>query len=188
MRYCWIWIVAFVAVASQVSAAEPEPGRTDGPEGSEYGKGGYPFYRETGEFYLDGYVGSATVDIEFKDNLTPNFSQTDIVYGISAGYQVEDWLGFGLGFGHITEQKINLYSAGVLASYNLEPLNYFLSLDAEIFNPETGSSKFGFAPGVGAEVVLTDYLRAGLRFQHDFIFADDTISINRFTARLQLRF
>ncbi len=187
MLYRWIWLAAFAALTSQVAATEPEPGRTDGPEGSEYGTGGYSFYRETGEFYLDSYVGSASVDIN-NDALNTSTSKTSIMYGLGAGYQLEDWLGFGLGFSHITEQKINLFSAGVLASYDQAPLNWFLSLDAEIYNPTTGSNKFGFVPGIGAEIVLTDYLRAGLRFQRDFIFADEDIDVSRFTARLQFRF
>ena len=41
-----------------------EAGRTDGPEGSEYGKGGYRQWRNGGAYYLEGFVGAAVVDIE----------------------------------------------------------------------------------------------------------------------------
>jgi len=41
---------------------------------------------------------------------------------------------------------------------------------------------------VGAEMILNDHLRVGLGFQHDFIFADETISVNRFTAKVQFDF
>ena len=36
-------------------------------------------------------------------------------------------------------------------------------------------------------MILSDRVRAGLRFQRDFIFADDMIHINRFTAKIQFR-
>jgi hypothetical protein len=71
---------------------------------------------------------------------------------------------------------------------NYEPINAYLSLDAELYSPDSGDSHFGIAPGVGAEVMLTQRLRVGMRFQHDFIFADDNISINRFSANVQFRF
>ena len=71
---------------------------------------------------------------------------------------------------------------------NYDPINAYFSLDAELYSPDAGDSRFGIAPGVGAEVLLSERLRVGLRFQHDFIFADDNISINRFSANVQLRF
>ena len=43
-------------------------------------------------------------------------------------------------------------------------------------------------PGVGAEVVVTEWMQLGLSFQRDFVLADDSIGINRFAARLQFKF
>ena len=54
--------------------------------------------------------------------------------------------------------------------------------------PRVDDTRFGIVPGVGAEVILSDRLRAGLRFQRDFIFADDMIHINRVTAKIQVDF
>ena len=115
-------------------------------------------------------------------------SQTDLVSGLNVGYAMEDWLAFQLGFAQISDQKIRLYSGGVRSAYTTEPFNYFLSLDAELYSPDRGESRFGIVPGAGVEVILHRHLRVGLRFQHDFIFADETIGINRFTAKVQLDF
>ena len=94
-----------------------------------------------------------------------------------------------MGYGYIAgDQKTSIYSAGIRNILRYEPFNWHLGLDAELYSPDVGDSRFGIAPSVGAEVVITEHLRAGLQYQHDFIFADDTISINRFTARLQLKF
>ena len=115
-------------------------------------------------------------------------AETDLVLGLNGGYRVEDWLAFQLGFARILEQNINLYSGGVRSAYVNRPFNYYFSLDAELYSPEGGDTRFGIAPGVGVEVILNDYLRTGLRFQRDFIFADAMIHINRFTAKIQVDF
>ena len=57
----WIWLVLATGLAVGAGADEPEPGRTDGPEGSEYGTGGYRHARTGGDFYVEGFFGSATV-------------------------------------------------------------------------------------------------------------------------------
>ena len=142
---------------------------------------------EGGRFFVESYFGAAGVDTEYADGEFDT-SETDLISGFNAGYMVEDWLAFQLGFGHISDQKINLFSIGMRSSYNLEPFNYYFSLDSELYSPDRGEDKFGIAPGAGAEMVLGDHLRVGLRYQHDFIFADETTGIDRFTARLQLSF
>ena len=158
------------------------PGRTDGPEGSEYGKGGYHYKAQYGRFYTEGFLGAAMVENEGSD------SETDLISGLNVGYMVEEWLAFQLGFARILDQNTNLYAGGVRSAYINRPFNYYFSLDAELYSPEIGDTSFGIAPGVGAEVILSDRLRAGLRFQRDFIFADDMIHINRFTAKIQVDF
>ena len=184
-----IVIIATLVLATG-AFADPEPGRTDGSEGSEYGKGGYWKNAQYGRFYVEGFMGSATVDFEDHKLGSANSSRTDILAGLNAGYIVEDWLGFQLGYGHISDQDVNLYSGGIRSAYDREPFNYYFSLDAELYSPSAGAGedRFGIVPGVGAEVILHKHLRVGLRFQRDFIFADETIKINKFTAKVQVDF
>ena len=186
------WLIALLLVigtGSGVRAGEPESGRTDGSEGSEYGRGGYRHFRTEGRFYVEGLFGAASVVFEPEDGSLPEKTTTDLVSGINGGYLIEDWLGFQLGYSHISgDSPANLFSAGIRNSLNLEPFNYFFTLDAELYSPDGGSDKFGIAPGVGAEMMLHERLQVGLRYQHDFIFSDDAIGINRFTARLQYNF
>ncbi len=185
-KFSVLFTLALMMTASTAMAAEPEPGRTDGPEGSEYGKGGYQSGRAPGRFFVEWRYGAATLESE-DGNVEE--SSTDLVSGLNVGYLLDDHIGLQLGLSHIaSDPSANLYSIGMRNSLGLEPFNYFFMLDAELYSPDGGSSKFGIAPGVGAEMVLNDKLQVGLRFQHDFIFADDTISINRFTARVQFNF
>ncbi len=173
-------------IAAAVPAAAQQA-RTDGPEGSEIGEGGYP-WQQNGQLFVEGMFGAAAVDIEPQGS-DETVSQTDLLSGVSVGYLMEDWLGFQIGYGYIGgDQKTSLYSAGIRNLMNYDPVNAYFSLDAELYSPDGGDSRFGIAPGVGAEVLLTQRLRVGLRYQHDFIFADDNISINRFSANMQFRF
>ena len=107
---------------------------------------------------------------------------------LAASPRVEDWIAVQLGYGFIGDQQTNLFSGGMRSSYDLHPFIYFFSLDAELYSPDGGSAHFGIVPGVGAELALRDNLRVGLRYQRDFVFADDRIDINRFTAKLQFGF
>ena len=183
-----IGLIALLALA--VGAQAATPGRTDGPNGSEYGKGGYHHKAQYGRFYTEGFFGAAMIESEVSD------TETDLISGLNVGYMVEEWLAFQLGFARILDQNINLYAGGVRSAYVNRPFNYYFSLDAELYSPEStarrrakiGDTRFGIVPGVGAEVILSDRLRAGLRFQRDFIFADDMIHINRFTAKIQVDF
>ena len=174
------------ATAPTVALHAAKPGRTDGPEGSEYGKGGYGRFRGEGRFYLEGLIGAATVDVDNENGI--GTSQTDLMAGLTAGYRIEDWLGFQLGYARIAEQNADFISGGIRSSYGADPFSYYAALDAEIYAPEGGSKYFGLAPGIGAEVALTDRLRAGLRFQRDVIFADESIGISRFAATLRFDF
>jgi len=159
-----------------------KPGRTDGPEGSEYGAGGYWHHRESGTFFTEGLFGAAAVDAEHAA------TRTDLISGIDAGYMVEDWLAFLVGYAHIADQSIDLFSLGMRSQYDMDPFNYYFSLGAELYSPDRGDDQFGIIPGVGAEMILTDRARVGLAYQHDFVLADDTINVDRFTVRVQIRF
>ena len=171
------------------ASAGPEPGRTDGEEGSEYGKGGYPYYGRLGQFYAEGFFGAAMVDIDPEDEAEEEVSSTDLMSGLYLGYKIEEWLSFQAGYGRIGgDSAANLFSAGMRNSLDLRPFNYFFSLDAELYSPTGGDVRFGIVPGAGAEMFIGDRVQVGLRYQRDFIFADDDISINRFTARVQVNF
>lgn len=184
----WIAVGWIAACAGAAAAAEPPPGRTDGPEGSEVGKGGYPHYGTPGHLYIEPFFGAAVVDIE-PEGRGDDISQTDLIYGVNVGYLMEEWLGVQVGYGYIAgDQKTSIYSVGMRNILRYDPFNWYMRLDAELYSPDVGKSRFGIAPAVGAEIVISDQLSAGLQYQHDFIFSDDSISINRFTASLRVNF
>ena len=78
-----IALIALLALA--VGAQAATPGRTDGPEGSEYGKGGYHYKAQYGRFYTEGFLGAAMMESEAED------TETNLITGLNAGYMVEEW-------------------------------------------------------------------------------------------------
>ena len=141
-----IALIALLALAVGAQAETPgaqaaTPGRTDGPEGSEYGKGGYHYKAQYGRFYTEGFLGAAMMESEAED------TETNLITGLNAGYMVEEWLAFQVGFARILEQNINLYAGGVRSAYVSRPFNYYFSLDAELYSPEIGDTRFGIVPG-----------------------------------------
>lgn len=177
----WTAAAAATLWAASAFAADPSPGRTDGPEGSEIGKGGYRHARIQGAFSVAPILGAAMVESD-RD------SETDLVYGLNVGWRTEDWLGVHASYALILDQETSLFGVGVRNILEYEPFNYHLSLDAELYAPSEGDTNFGLAPGVGAEVLLNDNLSLGLQYQRDFIFSDESIGINRFTAGMAFRF
>ena len=132
------------------ASAEPEPGRTDGEEGSEYGKGGYPYYGRLGQFYAEGFFGAAMVDIDPENEEEEKISSTDLMSGLYLGYKIEEWLSFQPGTAASGgDSAADLFSAGMRNSLDLRPFNYFFSLDAELYSPSGGDVKFGIVPGAG---------------------------------------
>ena len=197
-------LVALLVLAAGARADSATPGRTDGPEGSEYGKGGYWHKAQYGRFYTEGFLGAAMVErTEVRFDRNSN-EKTDLVLGGHAGYMIEEWLAFQLGFARVLDQGISIYSGGIRSSYVYQPFNYYVSLDAGLYSlPDAGNrfdkTLFGIAPGVGGEVMLSDHLRVALRFQRDFVFGEqegflddigieESIRINRFTAQVQWSF
>jgi hypothetical protein len=169
---------------SAIAMNAATPGRTDGPEGSEYGKGGYGRFRSEGRLYAEGFFGSAIVHRD--DGVDAD--QTDLFGGLYVGYRMENWLGFQVGYARIADQNTSLWSAGTRSVFDADPFAYYVALDAEIYAPEVGESAFGIAPGAGIEVLLTERIRAGLRIQRDLIFSDESIGINRLGATIRLDF
>lgn len=177
----WTAAAAVTLWTAGAFAGDASPGRTDGPEGSEIGKGGYRLAGTPGTWSVSPFMGAAIVESDGD-------SETDLMYGLNVGWRTEDWLGVHASYAFIQDQETSLFGLGVRNILEYEPFNYHLSLDVELYAPGEGDTSFGLAPGVGAEVLLTDNLSLGLQYQRDFIFADEPVGINRFTAKVGLRF
>ena len=94
-----------------------EPGRTDGPEGSEVGRGGYPFGGPEGRFYISPAFGSGIFDRNADD------SRTGLLYSMNLGYERDGWLAIEGGYAYLSDRELSIYSLGSRFDYNADPLS-----------------------------------------------------------------
>ena len=159
-----------------------ESGRTDGPEGSELGRGGYPFGGPEGRFYISPAFGSGIFDRN-------DDSRSGLLYSLNLGYERDGWLAIEGGYAYLSDRRLSIYSLGSRLDYNADPFVYYFSTQAGLYKPEDGESNFGLAPGAGIDIILNDRIRLGLNYKRDFIFSDgNTTEIDRLYAGLKFYF
>ena len=175
-------IIGLVVVVA-TSAVAQDDGRTDGPEESEYGKGGNPFGSTIGRLYLNAAFGSGF----FKNAALSD--ETGFLYGLDFGYEMHDWIGVQGGYVYLSDRDLSIFSLGTNFSYPWHPFVYNVGLGAGLYVPDAGERSFGIAPGAGVDIVLGENVRLGLNYKHDFIFTDTvTTDMDRLYAGLKFMF
>lgn len=178
-------ICRFIAIAalSATTVVAQDVGRTDGPEESEYGKGGNPFGSNVGRLYVSAAFGSG-----FYSSATLS-DETGFTYGVNLGYEMDDWIGLQGGYTYLSDRDLAIYNIGTNFNYPWHPFVYNVSLDAGFYDPDVGDRSFGLAPGAGIDIVLGENVRVGLNYRHDFIFTDNaTTDMNRVYAGVKFLF
>lgn len=175
-------LLTCLALASAPALAQ-DTGRTDGPEESEYGKGGNPFGSNIGRLYLNAAFGSGFFSgSDLSD-------ETGFTYGFDFGYEMEEWIGIHGGYTYLSDRNMSIYRVGTSYSYPWFPFVYNVALDAGLYDPEFGDRSFGLAPGAGIDIILGENVRLGLNYRHDFIFTDNvTTDMDRVYAGLRFLF
>ena len=175
--------LTLVICAIAMPAGAQETGRTDGSEGSEYGKGGNPFGSPAGRFFLSASFGSGFFDLQGTGN------KTGFLYGFDLGYEMDEWIGLQAGYSYLSDRDLSIFSLGSNLSYPWNPFVYSLTIHASIYAPDAGDRHFGLAPGAGIDIVVHDRVRIGLNYKHDFIFTDNrTTDMDRVYAGLKFCF
>ncbi len=174
--------ILFLLLCLPVLAGAQTTGRTDGPEKSEYGKGGYPFGGRVGRFYVTPAFGSGFFDAPQKG------VQTGLLYGLDLGYEMDEWVGLQGSYHYLTDRNMSTFGLGSRFTYRHLPFAYHVSVQAGFYAPRAGSRDFGLAPGMGVDVVLHERLQVGLGFRHDFIFSDARSRLNRVYATVGVYF
>lgn len=145
------------AVLSAVAFAQ-SPGRTDGPEGSEVGTGGYRG-QGVGKFSLAADFGGSV-------SLLGGSTGVPLYVGLTPSFWVADWFVLDLFGGY----SFNSRTLNVLVGPRLRtptwPLSGFLGLRAgPAFTP--AGVRFSVSPIVGADLVAMKHLLAGLHLSCD---------------------
>ncbi len=177
-----LMIAVFTLACFTLTATAQESGRTDGAEGSEYGKGGNPFGYSAGRIYLSGAFGSGFFGPSSQ-------TQTGFLYGVDLGYEAYEWIGVQASYAHLTDRDTDIFSLGTNFCYEWRPFVYNLSLQAGVYDQDIAGRHFGLAPGAGLDIVLGEKVRLGINYKHDFIFTDNrTTDLDRVYASLKFYF
>jgi hypothetical protein len=159
-----------VGVLAPLTATAQERGRTDGPEGSEYGKGGYSSARGDGRLSLQLDWGAAvTQDVSEENDGPPLYA------GLTLTLWGQDWLGLDLSGAYLFDgQRFNVVAGPRFRTWGY-PLSFHVSVKAGVINiPDEdasgdGTVRFGLVPEVGADFFLDDdeHLALGLAYSPD---------------------
>ena len=156
--------VALLALGP-LSVGAQERGRTDGPEGSEYGKGGYQDLNG-GQFSLEFNWGAAV-----NQGTSPAGAPEGppLFLGATASFWGDDWYQLDLSGAYVLDGgRLNLLVGPRFRTYGY-PLSLHAGLKAgAIFIPEVGV-RFGLSPQVGADLLIgnRDDIILGLAYALD---------------------
>lgn len=150
-RHLRVWGAVVLLAAMPLPALAQERGRTDGPEGSEYGKGGYSSARGGQRLSLELDWGAAV------HQEAPPLDAPDgppLFVGVTASFWADDWFLLDFSGAYIPDGgRVN-----VLVGPRFRTWGYPLSLHAglkvgAIVIPEVGL-RFGLSPQVGADLLM----------------------------------
>lgn len=167
--------VCTILAISATPAASQETGRTDGPEESEFGKGGYPFGGGIDQFYIAPAFGSGSYN-----------GQTGLLYGFDVGYRTDGWIGVQGGYSYLTDAQLHIATLGARFDYAFEPFVTYVTMQAGLYSREGVERNFGVAPGLGVDILVSDRVRLGLKVAHDFILDDTVAGIDNDVDRVSM--
>jgi hypothetical protein len=152
-------LLCALALAMPFAANAQERGRTDGPEGSEYGKGGYDS-PNTGKVSLQLDWGAAVA--------TPVNIGTPLFLGLTGGYWMGDWMALeATGLYIFSNSGAFEAMVGPRFRTGSYPVGFSLGVKGGAFIPSAGVVRFLLSPQVGADVMINRNLLLGLNYALD---------------------
>lgn len=162
----WRWAVVCGSLLTLTASAQ-ERGRTDGPEGSEYGKGGYEARRE-GRFSLGLDFGASMISNPVANRVGP-----PIFAGLTVSFWGDDWFVVDASGAYLLDsQRIDIL-VGPRFRTAFYPVSAHIGLKAGTVISPTSGLRFAISPQIGGELLLADKLIMGLNYNVDVpIWAD----------------
>ena len=165
-RLAWLWGAASLAAAVMMApspARAQQRGRTDGPEGSEYGKGGYSRSSDS-RFSLEFNWGAAFA----ADATTVRRGSVPLFLGGTASLWGAEWYQFDLSGAYVMQNgQWSVLAGPRFRTYGF-PVSFNVGLKAGgFFIPDTGL-RFGLSPQVGVDLfAANERLVLGLGYALD---------------------
>ncbi|HYO51999.1 hypothetical protein [Archangium sp.] len=137
------------AVVAPLSTHAQARGRTDGPEGSEYGKGGYSRTSDS-RFSLELNWGAAFA----ADVSTVQPGSVPLFFGATASLWGADWFQFDVSGAYVLQNgQVNLLAGPRFRTYGF-PVSFNAGLKAGGFIVPDVGFRFGLSPQVGVDLLM----------------------------------
>jgi hypothetical protein len=171
-------VVLMLAPAVSLAA---QPGRTDGPEGSEFGKGGYR-RPGTGRLQLSLDIGAPFT----PDATASEKSGTQMMAGFNLGYGPDDWYVVEVSGIYDMQLKRTLIEAGPRFRMISWPVAFCLGFKAgPVFRAST--ARFAVSPEASLETFVSDQFILALRYAVDVPIGEKLVTHRAFLS-LGMRF
>lgn len=177
--------VVLASILTAGVAVAQERGRTDGPEGSEVGKGGYT-PAEGGNpgafaFTLDGGGAFLTKG----DQISP-----PLFAGVTLSYWNYDFYRIDLSGFYIPASNFKVWGVLLGPSFHTTtyPVAFSIGFQAGLHIPSPGSVKFIFSPRIGMDFITQSHFQLGVNANYDMDFADFDLSVIRVYLSIGYRF
>lgn len=146
-----------------------ERGRTDGPEGSEYGKGGYQ-PAPSGTF-----DGGGRLSLAFNGGASlytpPAFSNVGssapLFVGATLSFWADDWFLIDLSGAYLVNAERGQLLIGPRFRTASWRISGYAGLQAGAMVDSVNGLRFALSPNVGGDLLLTDHWNLGLGFAYD---------------------
>ncbi len=159
-------LAAMAVLALPGAALAQERGRTDGPEGSEYGKGGYAD-PGAGRFSLQLNWGAAFLSTEPLGG-APN--GPPLFVGLTGSFWADEWFLLDISPSYSFQSNRAQIFVGPRFRTGFYPVSLNLGLQAgPVFVPDRGV-RFGLSPQAGVDTLIADHFVLGLQYAADITF------------------
>jgi hypothetical protein len=159
------WIFAVALVLPVIASAQKSGGRTDGPEGSEIGYGGYTRVGGSGNFSLQLDFGAG-----FPASRVP------LLFGGTGSFWVDDWFVVDATAHHVLQNK-TIIQVGPRFRTPTYPVSAHLGVKAgPVIYP--GVVAFALSPQLGADIVLSEHILMGLNYNLDLAFLSSVVDVS----------
>jgi hypothetical protein len=172
--------VALVVLGSSASGFAQSRGRTDGPEGSEYGKGGYS---SLGSGYF-----SLAVDWGTSIESDSNYSGTRMFVGGTLSYWGTDWFLVDLSGAYLFSSKKYDVLLGPRFRTATWPVSFNVGFKAGAIVLPDNQVRFGIAPQAGFDLLVERHLILGISYAPDIPLGDGGGVAHRIFMTIGYRF
>jgi hypothetical protein len=175
-------LVVCLAVLGSGNALAQDRGRTDGPEGSEIGKGGYT----SGPGGLGGF--SLTLDGGGAITIKNGQFSPPLYAGLTASFWDADFYRIDLSGFYVPDPKLWGVLLGPSFHTTTWPIAFSAGFQAGLHIPHEGAVNFIISPRVGMDWITTSHFQLGVFANFDINLANFDFSIIRVGLSIGWRF